>query len=249
MSAWRQLVRRASDYAQDIYRVHCHPAVRIDDVELLADPRLSHAMRQVLYSGVYEERELSILRSTLQRDDVVLELGSGLGLLSIVCARLVGNENVTTFEANPEMEPIIRANYAANRVSPQLVMAMVGSRPGMQRFYIRKNFWASSPHEARAEGSRTVMVPVFALDTEIRRTRANYLIVDIEGGESTLFEDTDLPGISKLLIELHPDVLSPAGVDRVVSTLARLGFACDDTLSFEQERFFVRKSDEADFAL
>jgi len=236
----RNAAGKAVHMAYDGYRVALKPRINIADVILLADARLSEPMRRTLYGREYEQHELRILRQTLRPADRVLELGSGMGLLSIYCAQRLGSDAVTTFEGNPEMEAIIRANYAANGVTPTLIMEMVGPCRGQHEFHIRKNFWASSGHAARAEGSRAVMVPMRALDEEIARTRPSYLIVDIEGGEAGLFDTTELPGVERLLIEVHPDVIGEVGVESVLDRLRALRFRLDTSLSSERELFLTR---------
>lgn len=237
----RAALRRALDHAYDTYRVNLAPVARIGDISICIDRRLSLQMRQTLYRTDYEAPEMAILTRTLEVSDRVLELGSGLGLLSIFCARRVGEVNVTTFEANPDMEPIIRKNYELNGVRPQLTMAMVGRSAGTRPFHIRKNFWASSGHAARAEGAaRTVNVPVRALDDEIARCKPTYLIVDIEGGEAELFDSAILSGVRKILIETHPDVIGVDGVARVLGRLRDLGFALHGSPSEQRELYLTR---------
>ncbi len=36
-----------------------------------------------------------------------MELGAGLGFLSTYCAKIMGSDNVVTYEANPALEPYI----------------------------------------------------------------------------------------------------------------------------------------------
>jgi hypothetical protein len=49
-----------------------------------------------LYCGDYERSELKGIRKNLRKDDVVLELGRGLGFTSLYCAQRIGAERVFT---------------------------------------------------------------------------------------------------------------------------------------------------------
>lgn len=236
----KSTARRALETTYDRIRVNLKPKCEVGSAVLLANRSLSLTMRQTLYRKDYEQHELRILQQVLRAGDRVMELGSGMGLLSIVCAKKLGDANVATFEGNPEMEPIIRANYDVNGVNPSLTMAMVGPAAGQAKFHIRPNFWASSSHDGRAEGSRTVIVPVRALDDELARFRPNFLIVDIEGGEKDLFDLTELSGVRKLLIEVHPDLITAQGVTKVLVRLASIGFAVQRDISTERELFLAR---------
>lgn len=237
----RSAIRTALEIGYDVYRTTLRPQAKFGDVRIWIDRRLPLLMRQTVYREEYEAPEMRILERSLETSDRVLELGSGLGLLSILCARKVGNGNVWTFEANPDMEPIIRRNYALNGVAPNLTMAMVSHTAGTQPFHIRRNFWASSAHEARASGSlRTVTAEVRALDDEIARCKPTYLICDIEGGEAGLFDRSNLSGVRKVLIETHPDVIGVDGVDRVLDRLRQIGFTLHGDPRTERELYLTR---------
>ena len=156
---------------------------------------------------------MSVLPSMLswpkcRRGDVVLELGSGLGVASALAARFSGCP-VTTYEGDAAMAPFIARVHAALGLS-EVIDARTGFVDGLAgetQFHRRDNFYASSAHPTRAKGSaETVRIPTLALHDEILRVKPSVLIVDVEGSERTLFEHTDLPGVRAVIIEMHPDL-------------------------------------------
>lgn len=61
----------------------------------LHSPVISDRVAKSIYLGLYERLEARVVMATLQADDRVLELGSGIGYLSTLCARRIGSDRVT----------------------------------------------------------------------------------------------------------------------------------------------------------
>lgn len=225
--------------------------VRIAGVELGLPANLSLRLRTVLANGNYEKEELSILQATLADNDVVLEFGTGMGLLAIFCAKKVGSNNVTTYEANPEMEEVIRDNFRRNNVSPKLHLAAIGKVPGTTSFSITPDFWASStvglenwkdvPAHAHT-GVREVKIAVESVEKVMRSVSPTYLICDTEGGEFEISQAWDLSTVNKLLIELHPAVIGEEKVKSVVRSIESFGLMLDRNLSHTNEMYFTRSA-------
>lgn len=201
---------------------------------------VSAEMRRAMADGIYERNELDIVERTLEPDDRVLECGAGIGLLSTFCAKRVGSDRVKTFEANPFMASIIAKTYELNRVFPKLVIGAIGAAHDQIDFHVRKNFWPSSSHVDRAQGARTITVPCCALNAEILATRPTYLCIDIEGAEEHLVGCSDLDGVLRVMVEVHPELIGESAVDRFIGWLNSLGFTKNDSISKERELFFVR---------
>jgi hypothetical protein len=80
--------------------------IEIHGVRTLArHPKLSTAVRWRLYTGRYERPEIELVGGHLQPDDRYLELGAGLGIVSIFATRRLAEGAVKSFEADPEMGP------------------------------------------------------------------------------------------------------------------------------------------------
>ena len=204
--------------------------VEIANVKIRLGDHISLKIRDSIRSGGYERSELHALRSKLTPGDVVMELGTGLGFLSAYCAKIVGSENVYTFEANPAMEPHIRDTFALNNVSPKLEICVLADTSGEHSFYVKEAFWESSliPQTSAAE---VVKVPAKPVNGEIARINPTLLVMDIEGGEYDLFQQINLAGVAKMVIELHPHEIGIEKVKFVVSMLYRSGFRADKDAS------------------
>lgn len=198
-----------------------------------------------MFTGGYESAELRTIKNNLSREDRVLEIGTGIGLISTYCAKRIGSDRVFTFEANPELEPYIKAVYARNEVSPTLNICILGAGAGETSFYVHHDFWSSSVYQ-RSEKTRKLSVPRQDLNETIARLRPTFLIMDIEGGESDLFKIIELNGIMKIAVELHTSIIGKNRVDDICAQLAEQGFVIDWRYSqsidgFKQELYLSRE--------
>ena len=206
------------------------PWVEIAGIRLVPPPDVDAAVLAAMQSGRYEEPEMRALAATLRADDVVMELGTGIGLLSAWCARRIGSDRVFTFEANPELEAQIRQTYRLNGVSPQLQMCMLTEHAGEQEFFIHEAFWASSS-EPGVGTARAVRVPTLPLNEQIRRIDPSVLVMDIKGGEHALMAFIDLHRITRVVAEIHERQLGRDRVDAIMRRFYEAGFRIDRELS------------------
>jgi FkbM family methyltransferase len=201
--------------------------IRHAGVLLAIDRHVPPEILEYLYAGDYERSELKPLRKHLRPDDVVMELGAGIGFISLQCARRVGADQVFSFEANPGLEPHIRRNYQLNRLYPQLEICLLGQVHGEADFYIHDQFWASTTVPG-INGMRAIRVPVRPLNEEIRRIDPTFLVLDIEGGERELFRFIDFHHIEKIALELHTALIGDEETAAIKRRLRDAGFSWEE---------------------
>ena len=126
---------------------------------------------KAIFTKGYERREFEITRKTIAEDDIVMEVGAGIGFLSTVFAKHIGSERVFAYEANPELIGLIQSTYKVNYVNPCLKNVVLAQGNGKREFYIADEFWASSAH--RQHGKRTKS---HQLATCQRRSQSSYAI-------------------------------------------------------------------------
>lgn len=213
--------------------------VDIKGVKIKLPKVASDTVRDVIHRGLYEARELDIVSRKLSHDDVVMEIGTGLGLLSSYCAQKIGSDKVFTFEANPNLEKAIIDNYTLNQVSPSLEMCLVGRQNGVRQFYVGDNFWSSSIFD-KPQGAKPISVPVISFNDKVREINPSFLLLDIEGGECELVQYAEFHNIQKMMIEIHDWILSTEQIDFVQQTLIEKGFSMVEK-SGEGEYYFERQ--------
>jgi FkbM family methyltransferase len=182
---------------------------------------VSEEMRATLYSGAYEEREYEVLSKLLGPGDRVLELGSGLGFITVLCARRCGSEQVTSVEANPHLLSTLRTTFLCNGVSPRLVAGVVSAEGQAQTLFVSPNFWSSSTHD---RGGQPTLVPGVAFESLLAQYRPTVLVIDIEGGETALLSAAIAPSVRAIIIELHAAVTGAEAAEQVRAWIVRHGF-------------------------
>lgn len=198
---------------------------------------VSPGIAREIYLGDYEAKEIEIIGKRLATDDVVFEVGAGLGFLSAYCAKRNGSEQVFTYEANPELIPLIRETHAKNHVAPIVTNALLAQGDGEREFHLEEDFWASSAHR---QGGRAITVRQLDLNAELARVQPSFLIVDIEGGEAEFFAGADLSPVRKICVETHADVLGDLALSEMFAGLVAKGFALDFSLIRKNVFFFHR---------
>lgn len=215
--------------------------VKIKGIRIGIPQKITEELKKALYYGYYEAHELKIVASQLKPNDIVMELGTGLGLLSTFCAKKIGDHRVFTYEANPNLKPIIERNYTLNKVSPQLQISMLGSRIGEKDFYISDGLWDSSNIQHHQD-LKPIRVSVKAFNEEIKKINPSFLIIDIEGGEYELCQYADFHNVKKLSMELHEYMIGAEKANFVKYKLREAGFRLNEQFSFRPRELFWERN-------
>jgi FkbM family methyltransferase len=214
---------------------------KIDGIFIPVQMQYGYSIVRFINNGEYEQGEINIIKNTLQKNDVVLELGTGIGFVSAYCARQVGNEQVHTFEANSSLESSIQSLYKKNRVHPQLTFAILGENAGTKTFYRDTgNFLASSAIKNEDATQEMTQITVLNLNETIKKIQPTYLMMDIEGGEYDIFNIIHFYTIEKIQFELHPAVLGNEKVEAIFRQLHQNNFSADKTFSSGNNFYFKK---------
>lgn len=189
---------------------------------------ISGRVRRALRRGNYEKTEADAVRPHVTREDVVLELGGGIGFMSTLMARNCRAAHVHVYEANPALIPYMAQVHALNEVDNVTVHnAVVGPKKGKATFYQRANMLTSSLEEAPAKVSEPVIatheIAVENINTVWNRIKPSVLVCDIEGGEAGLFDKAKLTGLRLAVIEVHPQWIGEHGTRGVFEAMHRAG--------------------------
>ena len=198
---------------------------------------VSEIIREKLANGRYERWEAATIQRILGRDEILLELGAGVGVISTL-AWLTGNvKEVHCFEADPRLLPLIEATHAANAVKSSLHNAILATDDatlarGTVDFFIRENFYGSSMDSSVGREVRSmVAVPVRAFAQAVNAAQATIIACDIEGGERDLFRGASIPTVRRIMVETHQNALGGAGMRSLFDDLHRAGFHYDQRYS------------------
>ena len=197
--------------------------VTLDGVTASTDPSLvGKLVRNGLFKETYEEPERILVRETLHHDDRVLEIGGGIGFVSILCAKICGDTNILIYEANPRMVTVIEKNFKLNGLTPQLRCKGITPDGRDATFFVSDNILSSSLY--KRNGTSAQKVPADAIDQVIAEWQPNALVMDAEGAEVDILGGSTLVGLTKLIIEFHPHIVGEERIQQLKKHLAGLGF-------------------------
>jgi FkbM family methyltransferase len=183
---------------------------------------------RVLYSiirGRYEFPESQALIALVKADDRVLELGGGVGLISALASKIAKLGQVVSVEANPTMVKYISRVHALNNVQGSVINAVVAKSDEIKtvKFYLRRNFWSSSMSPEPPDYVECIDVPAASIDDLVQQHRPSVVIIDIEGGELDLIHGSWAANIRLIIMEVHPEVIGEAGVQKIIDFFVRSG--------------------------
>ena len=200
-------------------RRHALAGVTLD----LSPGLVPRSVATAVFKGSYEAPERVLVAAALRPGDAVVEIGTGIGFISILCARIAGEGRVHSYEANPALERVIRRNYVLNAVVPDLTMKAVTRDGAPVEFFASDNIISSSTQDRGLSATR-MRVESEALDAVLGRHRPAVVVIDIEGAEIDVLSDSALGGVRDLVIELHPHITGEEATRRMLDGLRARGF-------------------------
>lgn len=214
--------------------------VRVDGVRVPLDlPIMTPKIRTNVIKGFYEKHERLILGETISPDDVVLDVGGGIGYIAAFCAKRC--DTVETVEANPALVPVIERVLSMNDVQARVHHGVLSDGAGIADFEVDEDFWASSTRAAQEPHRERVHVTRIDAPELERRLRPTYLVMDIEGGEIDLLPMLDLSTVNKVCVETHANIVGQKSVDEAVQQVVDRGFTLDSRLSRPNQLFLARR--------
>ncbi|MBE1283881.1 MAG: FkbM family methyltransferase [Rhodobacteraceae bacterium] len=177
----------------------------------------------------YEGHEIRGSLHVVREDDVVLEIGSGIGLVGAVIAFNQRPKRVHSFEANPELIPEVEKLYDINGLGEVIsvrnqVLFSAPERPDSIPFHLRNSYLGSSLVEAEGRVRKTVDVPTVDFAETCAEIEPTVLVMDIEGGELELLRHADLSPFRAIVLEFHPKAYGIGGMRECKNILREAGF-------------------------
>ena len=207
------------------HRILGRKTTTLDGLRLVCDPaRIPRALSTAIIKGTYELPERELVRAAVRPGDKVVEIGTGLGVVSLLCNRLAGSGNVLSYEANAALETAIRENFALNAMTPRLRLRAVTTDGAPISFFRNDNIVSSSIYD-RGLAAQKVDVESDPIDRVLAEEQANVLVMDVEGAEISLLQAADLSHLREIIVELHPHVVGDAATDAMIASICARGFA------------------------
>ena len=174
-----------------------------------SSPQYTWNIKEHLFHGVYEIHEIKGLQAVVKPTDAILELGTGLGIITSLAARAAPHGRVLSYEANPDLvddaRNLISANGILNTEVRHGVLTKNPTNPTTV-FHIASSFAESSLHPM-SDAVKAIDVPTHDLDSVLSEFCPDVLICDIEGAEANFIPQVNLENVRAAVVELHPHLL------------------------------------------
>lgn len=197
-----------------------------------------------LASGDYENKESAAAQVRIKKGWRVLEIGAGLGYVSSICAQQAGAENVMSVEANPKMLDVVRANLERNGQGGVTLVhgAVVGDQHEEESVKFRAGtlFWGGSLVEEGKSPDDMVEVPAVPIGHLLAIHQPEFVMMDIEGGEQFLFDETWPKCVRHVVLELHQSKYPRKVIKKIVDCMSRSGLTYDPATSSGRTLGFMR---------
>jgi FkbM family methyltransferase len=191
---------------------------------IIPQDQTSLAYRGYFLSGEYEVEDLEVVRTCIEPDDRVIELGACMGIVSCVTNKILADKTRhVVVEANPFCISILHRNRDLNKCG-FLIENCAVSQQREVTFYVNPASIVSSSLQRKT--GMPVHVPARSLtELDARYGPFTALIVDIEGSELETFESSrDLLRRYRLVVvELHDSAIGKKGVERCREILTESG--------------------------
>jgi FkbM family methyltransferase len=202
--------------------------------------------------GFMGASERVVLGKLVKPGMTAVDVGANLGLYSLLLAGLVGTEGrVISFEPDPELFSLLRANCGANNATQVEVHPMaLGSAP--DRMVLNRLTLNSGDNHLGPSGRtvfrRPLEVEVKPLDALMPGLRPDFVKVDVQGWELKVLRGMESTlrsaGDAGIYLELWPDGLrragdSPAELYGFVRGLGFRFYSCGDWRELDETAFLA----------
>lgn len=216
--------------------------ISVDGIRVCADPSVvSKGIQKALYREDYELSERILISKALVPGDRVLEIGAGIGLVSLICARICGPGAVLSYEPNSRAAEAIRLNFRLNGIEPNLRVRAVTSSGGVTNLFINENIFSSSLFQR--DSASVARVEADSISCVLGEFEPNVIVMDAEGIETELLPQVANSAVRKVIVELHPHIVGENAISSVLGSLASGGFMIKEKLG--KVAWFERPPDVA----
>ncbi|MEL6297752.1 MAG: FkbM family methyltransferase [Pseudomonadota bacterium] len=200
--------------------------VTLDGLRVSTDPSFPSGICRALYRGDYERPERKLVASVLRRDDRVLDIGTGLGVVAATCGSIARDGAMLCYEANPRLLQFIEKNFALNEIEAEVRNRAVTVDGEPVEFFFDDNIVSSSLID-RERGLLPERIESDSFEQVVSSFGPHVIVMDVEGAEVDLLPSADLQDVRAIVLEVHPHIVGADAIDRMTSRLAEVGLNAD----------------------
>lgn len=201
----------------NIWRRRFRIPINVHGIKVLSHLLQSSNVVNALCNGLYETEEIESIKSALQPQDRILDIGCGIGITSLFSARKEPTSIIRSYDANPEVIKLAQMHLKLNQVENCTFNHGVVSEQEKDHleFFIPEQFWAGST--VNQANSTPISVPNTNFSKLEAEFKPSVIFLDIEGGEYALILKVNWATLHArvLVIEFHSHPRAAESLDAV----------------------------------
>lgn len=188
--------------------------------EIMIDPALRPGLdRTIYYNGTYEAGTIAVIKGILRPGDTFLDVGSNIGLMSLVASHAVGETGrVIAFEPQPDTYKVLAGNMRLNhRANVVTVNEAIGAATGEATIYSNLARTASASLIPMDDEITTIQQTKIETLADFVRVHAipspRMIKIDVEGwelevlkGAQSILATTQAPALCVEYSHLHKNM-------------------------------------------
>lgn len=167
-------------------------------------------IKSLIYFNIYEKSEINTIKKYINKNIPVVELGSSIGVTTLLCCSLVNNNcHVVAVEANPKLINNLNNTKFANKYEKLNIFHAAIDYSGHDYidFAIDPNNLGSKKNDGKCLFDSTLVLSTQLNSLLLKyKIREYQLVADIEGAEIEIFLNEKREiflGCNLIIIELH----------------------------------------------
>ena len=177
----------------------------VNDTVLVVSPGMAGATQNI-YTGLSDFADCSFLMHVLRRGDLFVDIGSNVGVYSVLAAGVAQAEAIAV-EPVPDTYKRLCANIRANSLTDRVTACNLGlgRREELLRFTVEADCMNRVITDEHWSGA-SVEVPVYPLDALLKGRNPTVMKLDVEGWESEVLAGAGAtlqnPSLLALIVEM-----------------------------------------------
>jgi len=172
----------------EFLKAHLRPKfVKAQGYKFFIDRRDFTISSHLIENKIYEPIETELVKSQINKGDIIIDIGANIGYYTLIFAGLVGeNGKVFAFEPDPDNFALLNKNVKENKFeNVVLINKAVSDKNGKTKLYLSENNKGDHRIYDSGENRRSIMVDVVCLDDFLKdyKDKINFVKMDIQGAE------------------------------------------------------------------
>lgn len=197
--------------------------VKIFGLKIFFDDEIGNIELGRYSYGKYEKDEKNLLSKYIMGNEIILELGANVGVISnLINMKLSYRNNHVVLEPNTKLIQKLKLNRKINSSRFKIVEGIISKNKNVV-FYLQKNNLSSSIKIKSENYFKPKCYDIQDIE-KLYDLKFDTIVMDIEGAEIDFFKDYKLNNFKNIFVEFHPNKTSISEIKKSIKILINSGF-------------------------